>query len=755
MPHFVYEVNHFGLDNDSLLLGETIFHNANGYLGVRANFEEGYPEGYKTVRGTYINGFYDFSEMKQAEKLYGLVEEKQTMLNVADTQGIRLFLGDEEFSMFGGELLDYSRTLDMAKGTTTRRVRWRSPQGKEAEITIRRMASFTRLSIFTIEYRVTLLNCSAKLRFVSSHRGDVMNYHDPDDPRVAAESFQHLLVRKVEAERGSSFITSQTAKSGLFVCSGVRHNLAGTITTGEAFAVSEVTLDAEEGMPVRLVKYTALADSIRHTDYRQVCAAELERAAAVPIEQLYAEQEAYLTGCWEKCSLDIHGDDDLNSALTYNIYQLIQSVTKDAYGNIAAKGLSGEGYEGHYFWDTEMYIQPFFVLTMPEFCKNLLSMRYKTLDMARENAAIMGCKRGALFPWRTIMGRECSGHYPSGTAQVHINGDIAYAVIAYYLATGDFEFIASMGAELIFEICRHWIDIGNYYKGKFHINGVTGPDEYTCIVNNNYFTNALAKYNLYWAVKIYDLLKQHGRLEPLERKPGISAAEVAEFARASEAMYLPYDEELGINPQDDSFLQKRAWDFAGTPKEHHPLLLHYHPLHLYRHQVCKQADTVMAHFILEDYQSRETIRRSFEYYEKITTHDSSLSRCIFSIVASRLGYKEKACEYFGDSAKLDLFNTHNNTKDGIHTANMGGNYMAIVYGFAGLRLKESGLYLAPVLPDQWTGYEFTLSYRGSAMKVAVDSRACRITLAHGAAQELYLYGEKHTLASEMVVPLQG
>ena len=216
--------------------------------------------------------------------------------------------------------------------------------------------------------------------------------------------------------------------------------------------------------------------------------------------------------------MNIQGDDDLNLALKYNIYQLIQSVTKDEYGNIAAKGLSGEGYEGHYFWDTEMYIQPFFVLTMPEFCKNLISMRYKTLDMARENARIMGYHRGALFPWRTIMGRECSGHYPSGTAQVHINGDIAYAIIAYYLATDDFDFMVHTGAELLFEIARHWIDIGNFYKGKFQINDVTGPDEYTCIVNNNYFTNALAKYSLYWTAKIYRLLKEKGQLADLDPK---------------------------------------------------------------------------------------------------------------------------------------------------------------------------------------------------------------------------------------------
>ena len=759
MQKTVYELKNYSLDNDSLLLGETIFHNANGYIGVRANFEEGYQDGYRSVRGMYINGFYDFAEMKQAEKLYGLVEEKQTMLNIADTQSIKLTIGDEEFSLFTGTLLENSRWLDMAKGVTGRRVLWRSPKGKEVEIVIVRMASFTRLSIFTIDFQVTLKNGDTKIRFVSAHKGDVLNYFDPDDPRVAGESFQHILVKQVDTKAGCTYITSETAKSNLTVCSGVKHFLSSestsVLTHSHTEAVATFTLDAQKDKSVRLIKYTAIADSIRHADVRETCADELDKAASVPLDDLYDEQEHYLAGCWTKCALNIHGDDELNLALTYNIYQLIQSVTKDEFGNIAAKGLSGEGYEGHYFWDTEMYIQPFFVLTMPEFSKNLLSMRYKTLDMARENARIMGYHRGALFPWRTIMGRECSGHYPSGTAQVHINGDIAYAIIAYYLATEDFEFIVHTGAELLFEIARHWIDIGNFYKNKFQINDVTGPDEYTCIVNNNYFTNALAKYSLYWTAKIYGLLKEKDQLSALEQKIGITESEIAGFLKASEQMNLPYDEDLGINPQDNSFLQKKAWDFDGTPKEKHPLLLHYHPLHLYRYQVCKQADTVMSHFILEDYQSQETIRRSFEFYEKITTHDSSLSSCIFSIVASRLGYKAKAYEYFGDSAKLDLFNTHNNTKDGIHTANMGGNYMAIVYGFAGLRLKENGLHFAPMLPKQWSGYEFSVSYRGSEIQVSVNSQVCTFTRLNGEQQKIIVYGKEYVLEDKIVVALNG
>lgn len=301
------------------------------------------------------------------------------------------------------------------------------------------------------------------------------------------------------------------------------------------------------------------------------------------------------------------------------------------------------------------------------------------------------------------------------------------------------------------ETARLWLDVGNYYHGKFVIHAVTGPDEYTCMVNNNYYTNVSAQYNLRWARKFYELLDAAGRISALKERLGITEEELAGFRKAEECMFLPYDKELGINPQDDSFLSKPVWDIEHTPKDKFPLLLHYHPLLLYRYQVCKQADTVLAHFIFEDAQSLETIRKSFAYYEKVTTHDSSLSTCIYSIVASRLGLKEKAYSYFGDSAKLDLFNTHNNTKDGIHTANMGGNYMAIVYGFAGLRLKENGIYFAPSLPEQWKGYRFKINYEGSQIQVDVDSTGTAFRLICGAARTITVYGKEYQLSDEVRV----
>lgn len=752
----IYSIDDISLNNADLNLYETIFHNANGYIGIRSNFEECYPSGYDSIRGTYINGFYDIADMKQAEKLYGLVEDKQTILNVVDTQTIYLYIDGEKFSLFEGKVLKCSRYLDMENGVTGRDIIWRSPNGKEIEVRIKRMTSFHQLSLFTIDYTVKALNFSGEIGIKSLHIGEVENYSNENDPRVAAESGKYLIPRETFLEDGVSYLTSDTVKSGLTVCTGVYHQLSKSsiieskIEEHTVITTIKVILDRDEEF--NLLKYTVFSDSIRCRDCLEHVKLKMHQVLLKPISEHYKEQSLYLKEYWDNCMLEIDGDDELTKAVTYNMYQLIQSVGKDEFCNIAAKGISGEGYEGHYFWDTEMYIQPFFNLTEPKITKNLISFRYNIMEKARENARILGHKKGILFPWRTIMGIECSGYYPSGTAAYHINGAIAHSIVSYYLVTKDVKFIAEKGAEIIFETARLWMDVGHFYKGSFRINEVTGPDEYTCMVNNNYYTNVSAKANLYWAVKFFEILIETGQVDVIE-KIKLTKEEVKEFYEAYRTMYLPYDEELNINPQDDSFLTKKVWDIENTPKENFPLLLHYHPLHLYRHQVCKQADTVLAHFIFEDEEELNTIRNSFDYYEKITTHDSSLSTCIFSIVASKLGLKEKAYEYFGDSAKLDLFNTHKNTKDGIHTANMGGNYMAIVYGFGGLRIKESGIYFAPSIPKQWIGYRFNINYEDSQIKVEVNIDRTVFTLTKGNPKLIHVYGREYVLEHTISIPI--
>lgn len=755
----IYEVDNLSVCEKDLILYETIFHNANGYIGIRSNYEEGYPEGYDSIRGSYINGLYDVADMKQAEKLYGLVEDKQTMLNVADSQTIHIKINGQEFSMFEGELLKSKRLLNMEQGITQRSLVWRAPNGNEVEINIKRMTSFYQMSLFVIEYSIKALNFSGTIEINSLHIGDVMNYSNENDPRIASEASKYVVPDKVCIEGGISYIMSRTSKSALSLCTAVKNVLSKKATIEMQREGNTVTSNMQsnivENETITLLKYTIFSDSVRNLNPIEKAKEEMEITLSKPIEFFYQRQKMYLDKFWDNCHLEIKADDDLTLAVNYNMYQMIQSAGKDEFCNMPAKGLSGEGYEGHYFWDIEMYIQPFFNLTNPNITKKMISYRYNTIDKARENAKILGHKKGVLYPWRTINGTECSGYFPSGTAAYHINGAIAYSIISYYLATKDINFIVEKGAEIIFETARLWVDVGHYHNGSFRINCVTGPDEYTCMVNNNYYTNVCAQYNLYWAVKFYDLLKKESMISTIIEKTGMDKEEIKEFKLAADNMYLPYDDKLGINPQDDSFLKKEVWDFKNTPSEKYPLLLNYHPLHIYRYQVCKQADTVLAHFFFEDAQSNETIHNSFEYYEKITTHDSSLSTCVFSIVASKLGLKDKAYEYFGDSAKLDLFNTHNNTKDGIHTANMGGTYMSIVYGFAGLRIKEDGIYFAPSIPDEWEEYSFKIKYEDSQIKVDIDQEGSSFTIVSGSAKNIYVYDKLYKVENNLVVSLEN
>lgn len=753
---FVHEIENFPLDEYHIQLNEALFHNANGYIGVRYDLEEEYPEGLEFIRGQYINGFYDEAEVSHPERLYGFIESKQFMVDVANTQTIKLFLEGEPFSMFTGKTLSRKISLHMDRGVTIREVHWQSPLGKEILLKITRMASFHQPSLFTIEYQVTPLNFSGELVLESSHDVDVENFSDPADPRTASFCERCINPTNCEIRDGGSYIGAITTRSGLQVYSGVKNVLSAEVTP--EFFVSENTAicvyrpKVPKNETLTLTKFCVFCDSVRYGNCKERAYYEMDRAIATTLPELYRLQEKYLSEYWKNCSVDIHGDPESDLALRYNLYQLIQSAGKDAHGSIAPKGLSGEGYEGHYFWDSEMYIQPFFTVTNPEISKHLIEFRYQTLEAARENARILGHHKGALYPWRTIDGSECSGYFPAGSAQYHINGAVAYSIIAYYLATDDQDFMKAKGAEILFETARLWVDVANYYKGEFHINDVTGPDEYTCIVNNNYYTNVLAQYHLRWAVKTYEIFQDAAEMQELIHRLKLTPQDLDEFRLVADNMYLPYDDNLKINPQDDSFLKKSEWVPEVFQKDKTPLLLHYHPLNLYRHQICKQADTVLAHFILEDAQPEEVIRNSYDYYEKRTTHDSSLSRCIFSIMAARLGMKEKAVAYFGEAIKVDLLDLLGNTKDGIHTANMGGSYMGIVHGFGGFRLKDSGISFHPILPDKWEAYSFKICYRNRRLAIWVDQDTCRFTLEKGEEISIMVYGEAYCLQDELAIP---
>jgi alpha,alpha-trehalose phosphorylase len=732
-----------GIDPDANFLNETLFALGNGYIGLRGCHEEGYsgPAG-TSLDGSYLNGFYESEPIAYPEAAFGLASTNQFMLNVPNAKGIELWVGGDRLDLLTGGVEGYARTLDLRTGVLLREFVWTAAGGQRLAVRSRRLVSFAHKHLFAIAYQVTPLNFSGEITLVSSVDGAVMNQQAGDDPRIgSAVSGPALRLQAIAQGASWSSVSQRTHNSGFTLVSAIDSVVHGAAARCEAQqsgqrAGQKFSIDAQQGQAVELVKCGVYFSSRDYpdTELAQRAQDELARAQAAGFDALVAQQAAWLADFWAQADVEIAGDDALQQGMRFNQYHLLQSVGRDGKTNIAAKGVTGEGYEGHYFWDTEIYIFPFFLYSKPEIARKLLDYRYSGLEKARERARQMSHANGALYPWRTIAGEECSAYFPAGTAQYHINADIAYSIKLYYEASGDLAYMAQAGAEIVLETARIWIGIGNYDRaGRFCINEVTGPDEYTALVNNNYYTNAMACMHLRFAADIVEAVAAASPADyaRIVAATGLKEGEIAAWRKAANAMALPYDSALGIHAQDDTFLSKKPWDFAGTPKENYPLLLNYHPLVIYRHQVCKQADVVLALLLLSEQFTLGDKKRDFDYYEAVTTHDSSLSSCIFSIIASEVGYADKAYDYFMETARLDLDDTHGNTHYGVHTASMAGTWMGVAYGFAGMRVAEGALRFAPSLPKQWRHYQFKIHFRGALLQVRVDGAGTSYTLLAG------------------------
>lgn len=745
-------------DTGSHFLDETLFALGNGYIGLRGTGEEGYsgPAG-TSLDGTYLNGFYESEPIVYPETAYALAKVNQFMLNVPNAKGIELWLEDERFDPLTGAIETYERVLDFRTGVLTRVVEWASPSGRRVRVRSRRVVSFANKHLFAQQLEVTSLNFDGAVRLVAVLDGAVKNLEAGDDPRVgSAVSGPTLHLVGVEQQDGYAALVQRTHNSGFTLVSATDTVLAAAhaqppVLQQQGLRLTQTwTLPLQAGQSATLDKFGSYHSSRDYPvdELLPRSRATLAEARAAGFEALCAAQEKYLADFWRQADVQIAGDDALQQGMHFNQFHLLQSVGRDGKTNISAKGVTGEGYEGHYFWDTEIYIFPFFLYSKPEIARKLLEYRYAGLPKARERARQMSHDKGALYPWRTIAGEECSAYFPAGTAQYHINADIAYSIKTYMEATDDQDYLIQAGAEIVMETARIWTGIGSYDReGRFCINQVTGPDEYTALVNNNYYTNAMARMHLNFAAAIAEQLQQRAPAEfaRIAAAMDLDADEPAAWRRAAALMLLPYDEALGIHAQDDSFLSKKVWDFASTPKEHYPLLLNYHPMVIYRHQVCKQADVVLALLLLSDQFTLDDKRRDFDYYEKVTTHDSSLSTCIFSIIAAEVGYEDKAYDYFMETARLDLDDTHGNTHYGVHTAAMAGTWMGVAYGFAGMRVVGGELHFAPKLPKQWQHYTFKIHFRGALLQLHVAPGRVEYRLLQGDALEFTHGGETVTL----------
>ncbi|WP_339288494.1 beta-phosphoglucomutase [Paenibacillus sp. FSL E2-0201] len=751
-PAAVYPYREWSLDEENYneennQRSESVFALGNGYIGMRGNFEEGY-HGHSgsSVTGNYLNGFFDSEPIVYPEGAYGYPSRNQAMLNVPDAKIIELSIEGHAFQLNSGKVHRYERQLDMRNGILHRQLEWESPAGHRVELNIRRMVALQHKHLAAIDYEVTALNFEGPLMLTSSIDGEIQRPGVTDDPRLGSGSKEPSLLlvdTGHELEQNFLWMKHRTRHTRFALLTGVSHSLNCSSGYERAVQLEGQRLSMQWIVPVVMGERISLTKYISyHTskDYIEdellsKCLGVLSLAENGGFKALVQEQRAFLDHFWAHTDVEIQGDLALQQGIRFNAFQLLQSVGRDGVTNIGAKGLTGEGYEGHYFWDTEMYMIPFFTFTQPEISRKLLEFRYATLDKARERAAVMS-QRGALYPWRTIDGAENSSYFPAGTAQMHINADIAYAIKQYVRATGDDEFLVLKGAEMIFETSRFWVDLGHFNparEGAFCIDAVTGPDEYTAIVNNNAYTNLMVRDQLYYAYETAKLLgKQYPEyFERLKRKIGLTEKEPGDWILAAEKMYIPFDEGLGIYAQDDTFLTKKKWDFEHTPEDKYPLLLHYHPLVIYRHQVLKQADLVMAMFLLGDQFSLADKIRNYNYYEPLTTHDSSLSPCIHSIISAEIGDLAGAYSYFDRTVRMDLDDINRNVKDGLHTAAMAGSWLSIVNGFGGMRLCGGMLSFNPVLPAQWDSYRFKVTSGGQLLDIYVDDKVVVYTLLVG------------------------
>jgi alpha,alpha-trehalose phosphorylase len=744
-PEFIYPIDDWRLVEKRLApkylaQAETVFSTANGYLGLRGAFEEGMPV---CNHGTFLNGFYESWSIPYGEKAYGFAETGQTIVNVPDAKIIRLYVDDEPFDLASANILHYERALDLRAGTLDRSVLWETPAGRQILVESRRLVSFHEKHVAAIRYRVTVRNAEAALVVSSEVTTHPAEQTRPDDPRLGRLFDSPVLQTRIaEAREQRLLFAYVTRSSGMSMACGVEH----TIETACRFNSKEFhgdgtgqvvfSIDAEEEQPITLTKYITY-----HTSRSDKCAElraradrTLDRVVAHGFDRLLADQRAYLDDFWERSDVQVTGiHPRCQQCLRWNLFQLIQAVGRADFAGIPARGLTAQTYDGHYFWDMEMYLMPFLTYTAPRLARNVLRYRYSILDQARRRARQVN-QKGALFPWRTINGEEASAYYAAGTAQYHINAAVSHALMKYVEITGDRAFLHECGAEILVETARLWYDLGFFSErqgGKFCIHSVTGPDEYATVVNNNTYTNLMARENLRYAVAVVNELKEHHPdvYQFLVHRTQFDPQEAEDWQRAADLMYVPFDDRLGVHPQDDSFLDRKVWDFEHTPANRYPLLLYYHPLVIYRHQVIKQADIVLAMFLLSHEFTVDQKKRNFDYYDPLTTGDSSLSACIQSIVAAEIGYDESALDYFKYALLVDLANVGGNVKDGCRIASMGGTWMAVVYGLAGLRDHGGKLVFNPRPLVQ--KLRFTLTVRGQRIEVDIADGQVTYTLVRG------------------------
>ncbi|MFF7637382.1 glycoside hydrolase family 65 protein [Kitasatospora sp. NPDC008050] len=747
-----WSVTEHRLDLSGLARSESVFALSNGHIGLRANLDEGEPHG---LPGTYLNGVFELRPLPYPEGGYGYPESGQSVINVTNGKLIRLLVDDEPFDLRYGELRGHRRSLDFREGVLRREAEWTSPAGRTVKITSARLVSLTQRAIAAVDYEVEAVDGPVRIVVQSEL---VANEQLPQggegDPRAAAVLEAPLVAEDHHAHGTKASLVHRTRYSGLRIAAGMDHVIEGpegVSVTSEARSdqarISATTV-LQPGQRLRLTKFIGYGWSATRSlpAVRDQVEAAITAARYSGWDGLVAEQREYLRDFWDTSDIELDGDVELQQAVRFALFHVLQASARSEERAIPAKGLTGPGYDGHSFWDTETFVLPVLTYALPGAVAQALRWRHTTLPLARERAAQLGLA-GAVFPWRTIRGEECSGYWPAGTAAFHIGADIAVAVVRYVRATGDVEFERTYGLELLVETARMWRSLGHHDpSGKFRIEGVTGPDEYSAIADNNVFTNLMAQSNLRAAAEAANRHQlEAGAL-------GVDSEETAAWRDAAKAMYIPYDENLGVHPQADGFTLHQVWDFENTPQEKYPLLLHFPYFDLYRKQVVKQADLVLAMQIRGDAFTPEQKARNFAYYERLTVRDSSLSACTQAVMAAEVGQLDLAYDYTAEAALMDLHDLGGNTRDGLHMASLAGACIALVAGFGGLRDYGEVVCFRPRLPAGLTRLAFSMRVRHHLLRVEITHEETTYMLREG--DKLRLQHDSESLWVEVGEPVR-
>ncbi len=741
-----WSVRETHLDLDLIAQSESVFALSNGHIGLRGNLDEGEPHG---VPGSYLNSFYELAPLPYAEAGYGYPESSQSVVNVTNGKLIRLLVDDEPLDVRYGELHSHARVLDLRAATMTRELDWTSPAGRRVRVRSTRLVSFSQRAVAAIEYVVEPVDREVRLILQSELVANESMPARAKDPREARVIESPLAAVGQDVDDGGAILLHRTRVSGLRIAAGMDHVVADRpdvrleTRIAEDWARTTLVCTVEPGEQLRLVKFLGYGwSAVRSaSSLRDQVAGALSGARTSGFEGLLEEQRSCLDTFWDTADVHVEGDPEVQQAVRFSMFHVLQAGERAERRCIPAKGLTGPGYDGHTFWDTEGFVLPMLDYTSPAAAADALRWRHATLGTARRRAEALGLQ-GATFPWRTIAGEECSGYWPAGTAAFHVNADVALAVEHHRTVTGDEELVREIGVELLVETARLWMSLGHHdTDGVWHIVGVTGPDEYTAIVADNLFTNLAAARNLVAAAQACQ------RHPDVAGGLGVDLEEIARWRDAADAVHVPYNPQLRVHEQSLNFTRLPEWDFERNGS--YPLLLHAPYFDLYRKQVIKQADLEMALMWFGERFTPDDVARAVDYYERRTVRDSSLSACIQAVMAAQVGHLELAHDYAYEAAAIDLQDLHHDTRDGLHIASLAGTWTALVAGFGGMRERDGTLCFDPQLPEEITRLRFTVRWHGCRVRVDIGPGEVAYSLRDGTDRTLSIShaGKEFTLTT--------